>query len=79
VTEANPEKMEPTDRAIAILEQMIAMTKANREKMDATDLKANPVDMESKSEHRDIPKEDAVVKPVIEQKKKHRDRHLAAG
>jgi hypothetical protein len=38
VTEANREKMEPTDRAIAILEQMIAMTKANREKMEATDL-----------------------------------------
>jgi hypothetical protein len=29
--EANPEKMEPTDRAIAILKQMIAMTETNQD------------------------------------------------
>jgi hypothetical protein len=40
VTEANPEKMDPVDHAIAILE-----------KMEATDLKANPEEMKSESEH----------------------------
>jgi hypothetical protein len=74
-TEANPEKTEPIDHAIAISEQMIAMTKVNREKMEATDLKANPEEMESESEHREVPKEDAVVKPVRGRKKRHRDRH----
>jgi hypothetical protein len=39
--------METTDRMIAVLEQMIAMTKANQEKMEATDMKANPEEMES--------------------------------
>jgi hypothetical protein len=41
--------------------------------MDATDL------MESGSEHREVPKEDAVVKPVKGRKKRHRDQYLAAG
>jgi hypothetical protein len=67
-TEANPEKMVPSDRAIAILEMM-----------EATDLKANPEEMESESGHREISKEDAVAKPVKGRKKRHRDRHLAAG
>jgi hypothetical protein len=39
--EANPEKMEPIDRLIAIMKQMISMTKGNREKMEAMNLKAN--------------------------------------
>jgi hypothetical protein len=53
---------------------MIAMTKTNQEKMEATDMKGNPEEMESESEHRD-----AVVKPVKERKKRHRGRKLAAG
>jgi hypothetical protein len=44
-TEANPEKVVPYDRVIAILE-----------KMDATDLKANPEEMESESEHWEVPR-----------------------
>jgi hypothetical protein len=39
-TEANPKRMEPTDHAIAVFEQMIATTKTNREKMEAAELKA---------------------------------------
>jgi hypothetical protein len=66
-TEANPEKMEPIYRAIAILE-----------KMEDTDLKANPEEIESESERRKFRKEEAVVKPVKGRKKRHRDRHLAA-
>jgi hypothetical protein len=76
---ANPEKMEPNDRAIAILEHMIAVMKANREKMEAIDLKANPVEMKSELEDREVPNEDAVVKPVKRQKKRHRSQKLAAG
>jgi hypothetical protein len=56
------------DRTITILE-----------KMEATDLKANPEEMKSESEHWEVPKEDAIVKPVQGWKKWHRDRHLAAG
>jgi hypothetical protein len=65
--EANPEKMEPIDREIAILE-----------KMEAMDLKANPGEIESESEHREFPKEDATVKPVRGQTKRRSDLHLAA-
>jgi hypothetical protein len=43
--------MEPTDHVTAILEQMIAIMKDNRGKMEATDLKANPEQMESESEY----------------------------
>jgi hypothetical protein len=70
--------MEPTDRAIAILEQMIAMTKTNQEKMEATDFMGNPEEMECESEHREVPKEDVVVKPVKGRKKRHRGGKLAA-
>jgi hypothetical protein len=49
------------------------------EKMEATDLKASPEEMKSESEHLEVPKDDAVVKPVKGQKKRHRDWHQAAG
>jgi hypothetical protein len=35
--------------------------------------------MESKDEHREVPTENALVKPVKVRKKRHRERHLAAG
>jgi hypothetical protein len=66
--EAKPEKKEPIDRATAILE-----------KTEATDLKANPEEVESELERQEVPKEDAIVKPVKRWKKQHRNRHLAAG
>jgi hypothetical protein len=47
--------------------------------MEATDLKANPEEMESDSNHQEAPKEDVVVKPVKGRKKRHRGRMLAAG
>jgi hypothetical protein len=37
-----------------------------------TDLKANPEEMEPESEHREVLKEDAIVKPVRGWKKRHR-------
>jgi hypothetical protein len=88
-TKANPEKMESIDRVIAILEQMIAMTKLNQEKIATTDLKGNPeeieceeptsVDMEPEMAHEEVPKEEAVVMPVGEPRDRRRDRrHLAA-
>ena len=60
--------MESIDRAIAI-----------SEKTESMDLKANPEEMESDSGHREIHKEDAVVKSDKGRKKRHRDRHLGAG
>jgi hypothetical protein len=39
----------------------------------------NPEKMEFESEHWDVPKEDAIVKPVKERKKRHRGRKIAAG
>jgi hypothetical protein len=71
--------MEKTDRVIAVLEQVIAMTKANRENMEATDLKANPEEMESESEHGEVPQKDDAVKWVKGRRKQQRDWHLAAG
>jgi hypothetical protein len=52
---------------------------AERELSKTTEVKANPVEMESESEHREIPQEDAVVKLVRGWKKRHRGRKLAAG
>jgi hypothetical protein len=43
------------------------------------DLKANPEEMESKVEHQEVPKEEAVVKSSGAQKKRHRGWNLAAG
>jgi hypothetical protein len=37
---------------------------AGREASKTTNLKANPEEMESKSEPREVPKEDVIVKPV---------------
>jgi hypothetical protein len=57
--------MEPIDR--------IAMKKFNRGKIETMALKANPEEMESESEHREVPKEDAIVKPVKGRKKRHKE------
>jgi hypothetical protein len=76
---ANPEKMEPTDSVMAILEKMIATMKASQEKIGVMDLKGNSEQMECESEHRETAKEDAVVKKVNGRKKRHRGRKLAAG
>jgi hypothetical protein len=77
-TKANPEKMEPVDTVIVILEKIIAMMKANQEKMEVMDLKGNPEEMEYESEHQETPKENAIVKLGKGQKKWHRGRKLAA-
>jgi hypothetical protein len=45
-------------------------------KMEATDLKANPEEMQSEVEHREVPKEEAAVKFSGAWKKRHRDRYL---
>jgi hypothetical protein len=42
-------------------------------------LKANPEEIESETDHREVPKEDAVVKPVAGLRKRHRGWNLAAG
>jgi hypothetical protein len=52
---------------------------ADQEATKTMDLKGNPDEMESESEHREAPKEDAIVKPVKGWKKLHRGRKLAAG
>jgi hypothetical protein len=66
-TDANQTRVEPE-------------TKTNQEKMEATDLKElNPEEMESKGEHREVPKKVAVVEPVKGWKKWHRGRKQAAG
>jgi hypothetical protein len=53
--------------------------KTNQEKMGAMDLKRNLEEMECESENREIPKEDAIVKPVKGGKKRHRNRMQVAG
>jgi hypothetical protein len=43
------------------------------------DMKANPEMMQSVGEHQEVPREDAVVKPVERRKKRHKGRKQAAG
>jgi hypothetical protein len=52
---------------------------ANQEASKATYLKANPVEMESETEHWEVPMEEAAVKSSGAMKKQHRARHLVAG
>jgi hypothetical protein len=47
-------------------------------KTDATDLKANPEERQSAGEHQEVPREEAAVMPVGEQKKRRRNQNLAA-
>jgi hypothetical protein len=47
-------------------------------KMEATNLEANPEEMQSKVVHREVPKEDAAVKTGRALNKQHRSRNLAA-
>jgi hypothetical protein len=61
------------ERLLAGQEQMIAMLNAHNERMmaylektDATDLKANPEEMQSTGDHQEIPKQEAAVMPVGE-------------
>jgi hypothetical protein len=50
-----------------------------REASKITDFKANSEEIESESEYREVPKEDAVGKPVKGRKKQHKGRKQAAG
>jgi hypothetical protein len=62
-------------------EKREAERKVNREvaiRLEATDLKENPEEMECVSEHWEVPKEDAIVKPVKGRKKRHSGQKLAA-
>jgi hypothetical protein len=47
-------------------------------KTEVTALEANSVELESAVEHREVPKEHAIVKPVGGLTKQHRGRNLAA-
>jgi hypothetical protein len=49
------------------------------EKMKATDLEANPEEIESKLEHEELPNEEAKVETFGALKEWYRDRHLAKG
>jgi hypothetical protein len=52
---------------------------ADREASKTTYLKVNPEEMESESEHREVPKEDSMMKLVKGWKKRHRGRKPTAG
>jgi hypothetical protein len=45
---------------------------------EPADLEANPEEMQSEAEHREVPKKHAAVKPVRELRKRHRGRKVAA-
>jgi hypothetical protein len=77
--------MDPFDRAIAIVKEMMAMLDAHHErimaplgKAGATDFKANPKQMESVTEQQDTSKEEVAVMPVGEPWNRRRVRNLAA-
>jgi tRNA/tmRNA/rRNA uracil-C5-methylase (TrmA/RlmC/RlmD family) len=56
-------------------ERMMARMDSQLEK--ATDLESNPEEIESKAEHKEVPKEEATVETLEALKKRYRDRHLA--
>jgi hypothetical protein len=88
-TEADIGKMEPFDRMIAILKQMIAMTETNQEMIATTDLNGKTekmeceqqasVDMTPEVAQQEVPREDAAVMPVRGLRKQRRGRKQAAG
>jgi hypothetical protein len=51
----------------------------DQEASKTMDFKAKPEEMESKLEHWEVPKEDAIGKPVKGQKRQHRGQKQAAG
>jgi hypothetical protein len=51
---------------------------AHQEKMEATDLRANPGEMQFEAERREVPKKDDRVKSSGTRKKQYRGRNLAA-
>jgi hypothetical protein len=59
-------------------EEMKTIFGADRGKTEVMDLKANSEEKESKTVHREIPKEHATVKPVGRLRTLHRGRNLAA-
>jgi hypothetical protein len=56
---------------------MESLMDASLEKMEATDLEANPEELKSVVEHQEVPKEEAAVKTVRAQKEQYGNQHLA--
>jgi hypothetical protein len=60
-------------------EGMMARTDSQPEKMEATDFEANSDEIESESEHEEVPKEEAAVESTGALEDRYGDRNLAAG
>jgi hypothetical protein len=77
--------IEDTNEKFEVLQKtLISRMEANQErimvclgKTEATDLKENPEEMQSKAEHQEVLKEDPIVKLVRGQKKWYRGQNLA--
>jgi hypothetical protein len=52
---------------------------ADLEEVEATNLEANPEEIESESEHQEVPKEEATVETIGALEDQYGDRHLAVG
>jgi hypothetical protein len=66
-------------RMMARMDYWLEKIEACLGKTEATNLDANPEEIESKAMHEEVPKEEAAVKPVKALKKWHGDRNLAIG
>jgi hypothetical protein len=77
IMEASREKM--MAKLDAHHERMMFRMNSQLEKMEATDLEANPEEMQSKVEHEEVPKEEVTVETLGALKKRYGDWHLVVG
>jgi hypothetical protein len=75
MTEANPEEEEPSPQEIA---ERIEKKQVDLQTAEVS-LDTRTKKLEEKSEHQEVPKEEAAVKSSGITKKRPRDRHIAAG
>jgi hypothetical protein len=67
------------ERIKAPMDVSLEKTETCLEKMEATDLEANPEETESEVEHKEVPKDDAAVETDKALNKRHGDQNLVAG
>jgi hypothetical protein len=67
------------EKMMARMDCQLEKMEACLEKMEATDLEANPEEIESKADHEEVPKEEAAMETFGALKERYGDRHLAIG
>jgi hypothetical protein len=77
IMETNREKM--VAKLDAHHERMMARMNSQLENTEATDLEANPEEIQSKTEREEVPKEEAAVETFGALKEQYGEQHLVVG